>query len=239
MEVFERKLIMKKKLLGVCLSLFVMASLGMAASTHDEILRFGKGDFSDAWYEFAVQDVNYIAYMDTCIDPTPGKCENEALGVAGWSINEGPSDGSDFYFTSALNQKMQDYDFDELWKDMLWDILLIYSSGSKEWYVFQDSFGVDLEADGLLTTPDLGVAFHASLDNTNGFFNNWYDDEDQMFKTSYFDYIWGFNTGNAVDPFIGGDVPEPGTLVLLGTGIVGLGFMVRRKMQAAKKQRQL
>ena len=136
------------------------------------------------------------------------------------SVYFGKPDGADavwgnYQFDAYGNSHMEFVDFDPLWDRADWvgfeeylptswtHILLV---SNFEWYLF--TTGID----GLLTTPAVG-------ENTLfGIFNG---------QGLAFDNYFLYDESSAPN------VPEPGTLVLFGTGIAGLALAARRRM--AKK----
>lgn len=81
-----------------------------------------------------------------------------------------------------------------------WDYLVLISSD--EWYLFTN------DNNGLLTTPEVG-------------FGGWFNTSAALFTD-----MW-FITAN--EPDAPPAVPEPGSLLLLGSGIISLGFVSARR----------
>jgi len=71
-----------------------------------------------------------------------------------------------------------------------------------EWYLFENTFSL-----GLLTTPDIGDSFNP-------------------FESGFFMAYFISGPGSEPDP-----IPEPSTLILLASGIIGAGLISRRKLQ--------
>ena len=169
---------MKKKLLGVCFCLLAMASMSMAATTHDSILAFGVGEIEDSFEALA----NHLGVSsDYVVDSLFTTGINKPLGTN--MVSYAP----EFEFEGG------------------WDYLVLWSMDTDLWYLFADDYSDNLGdgfADGLLTTPFLGADFNP---------------EGMMFDSAL-----GF-----VSP---APVPEPGSLLLLGSGIIGLGVVVKRRM---------
>ena len=166
---------MKKKLLGVCFCLLAMASMSMAATTHDSILDSGVG-LDDSFEALA----NHLGVSsDYVVDSLFTDWSSWPLGT---------------------NMVSFDPEFENAW-----GYLVLWSMDTDLWYLFADDYSDNLGdgfADGLLTTPFLGADF-----NPEGVM---------------FDNAFGFASP--------APVPEPGSLLLLGSGIIGLGVVVKRRM---------
>ena len=168
---------MKKKILGVCFCLLAMASMSMAAATHDSILNSGNSNDNDP--------MEWLAdYLNVSSDYL---ADSLFSGATGW-------------YPGSADMVSMDPEFDSSW-----DYLVLISDDSGIWYVFADDYSDNMGdgfADGLLTTPFMGADF-----NNSGVL---------------FDNAWGFASP--------APVPEPGSLLLLGSGVIGLGLVVKRRI---------
>ena len=169
---------MKKKILGVCFCLLAMASMSMAAATHDSIIKVGYFSNEEDPFEWLADHLGVSS--DDLFDPL-------FLGMMNFL---GPDS---FIAPSFQEATSKDLEFQ-------WDYLVLYAENSDEWYLFADDYN---GADGLLTTPAQGI-------------------DDFNMSGAFFDTAFGFA---APAP-----VPEPGSLLLLGSGVIGLGLVVKRRI---------
>ena len=99
------------------------------------------------------------------------------------------------------------WDLESLWSDdenpYQWDFVLLYSDSTLNWYFFEDDYD-----------------YVSGLAGADGFLTMPDNIIDESFNMVAF---YSVNQPEAV--------PEPGSLLLMGTGIVGLGIAVRRKMK--------
>lgn len=98
-----------------------------------------------------------------------------------------------------------------------WDYALIKVDGPNDyWYMFIDDNA--LGGDDLFTTPEQGTLISSALE----LYYNFGD-----YGISHASYLIGDDITVPPPP----QVPEPSTLLLIGTGVLGLGIFGRRKFQ--------
>jgi hypothetical protein len=104
-----------------------------------------------------------------------------------------------------------------------WDYALIKVDGPNDfWYMFVDDKTAP-NGDNLLTTPAVGTLIATGVYPNPLLFNYSMKDNGKMgsYGISHASYL----TSESTPP----NVPEPSTLLLLGTGVLGLGIFGKRK----------
>ena len=134
-------------------------------------------------------------------------------------------------------------------QDFGWTYAILASNASNEWYLFRNDHVMDGEegflagyigsdpfyGDNYLVIPERYALFDAFNDVTGLWETDVkFDTAGNMSKLNQLDITTFFNdcTGNdcgdgGFDDFA---APEPGTILLLGTGVIGLGIVARRKL---------